>query len=138
MTNLTDVLAALTEILQPLELRIYDEPPESINEFPCLFCYVGGGQMSQVEATWAEGTHSITVEILLARYILPIAVYRAKQYPSQIFALLSQNQTLNSTVHHIIYPIRYETLPLEYSDGDYYGIRFSVEIYIKDENEAGL
>ena len=108
--------------------RVYTDPPESISEFPCAVCYLRAGEMTHA----GQCLHEFVADIYHARQELPQAVNEAKVWPDRVFAALKANYTLNGSVAHVVWPVKYETSGLRYNDIVHYGVRFRVTVKIVD------
>ena len=108
--------------------RVYTDPPESISEFPCAVVYLKSGEMTHA----GQCFHDFVADIYHARQVLPQAVNEAKVWPDRVFSVLKANYRLNNSVDHIVYPIRYEAVAMQYNEMTHYGIRFKVQIKIVD------
>ena len=60
--------------------RVYSDPPESLNQFPCAIAFSSHGEMTSM-AAGGHSLHTLAVEIYQDRQQLPQAVVAAKQSP---------------------------------------------------------
>lgn len=110
--------------------RVYVDPPESINEFPCAITYIGEGTYSG-GGDVTIGLHTLILDIYEKRTILPQAVDQAKQWPDKVLAALRASLDLTETVSHVgnrDYFVRYRAQPMQYNDTTYYGVRFWIPV----------
>lgn len=126
ITNLNQLVAGLSGLV-----RVYSDPPESISEFPAALTYIGQGEMT---ATAAGGysLHTLIVEIYHARQVLAQAVNEAKVWPDRLYAALKADETLGGAVSHVVWPIRYQALPLPYNDLIHFGVRFTIQVKVNE------
>lgn len=117
--ELISVLGAMTGIV-----RAYSDPPESLNEFPCLIAYVGSGTMEAVSVGFGKGLHTVIVEIHHDRQILPQAVDEAKVWPDRVLQALYAACSAGTLT--LVWPFSYEALPLPYNQEVHYGVRFRI------------
>lgn len=105
--------------------RVFDDPPDSMSEFPCAVVYALRGEMGHRigKGVCASGEHVIVVEIHHARQVLPQAVAASQTWPDQLFAQMLGSSTLN-----VQYPVRYEAGALEYNKETHYGVRFEITV----------
>lgn len=109
--------------------RTYTDPPSSINEFPAMIVYPNLGEMSY-EARGDLAFHDIVVDIYHARQYLPETVDAAKVWPDRVYAKLKADQTLAGAVAHVVWPIQYRFLPMQYNDQLHFGVRFTVKVKV--------
>ncbi len=111
--------------------RVFDDPPESISEFPSAIVYSANGEMT---ATAAGGVslHTLIVEIYHARQVLPQAVDASKVWPDRMFAALKADMTLGGAVSHIVWPIAYKAGPMRYYEAVHYGVQFEVTVKVNE------
>ena len=105
--------------------RTYTDPPSAINEFPALIVYPSLGEMSY-EARGDMAFHDIIVDIYHARQVLPEAVDAAKVWPDRVYAKLKEDQALGGAVAHVVWPINYRFIPMQYNDMLHFGCRFTI------------
>lgn len=111
--------------------KMYDNPPESLSEFPCGIAYIKGGEY--VAGPVSHGNHIIIVDIYESRSILPQSVDRAKEWPDKMRTLLRDNLTLTGTASHVGNQSRffsYEAMAMQYNDMLYYGVRFQIPVKV--------
>lgn len=127
--NVIEQLGVILGVMDDLE-RWYDDPPESISEFPCGLAYVESGEIKTVSSGWGQGLHTFRVALYLNRQVLPDAVDAAKPWPYRVFAALAAEQTLNGTVDAILWPLTYRVGPLAYGKDTHLGILFTLGVKI--------
>ncbi len=111
--------------------KMYDNPPESLSEFPCGLAYIKGGEY--IAGGAPHGNHIITVDIYESRSILPQSVDRAKQWPDKMRTLLAANLQLGGAASHVGNQTRffsYEAMAMQYNDMLYYGVRFQIPVKV--------
>lgn len=111
--------------------RTYADPPESINEFPALIVYVQRGEM-HFSAAGGHSLHTLIAEVYHARQVLPEAADAAKVWPDLAYAILKADQTLGGAVSHIVGPLTYQMLPLQYNALIHFGVRFTVTVKVNE------
>lgn len=112
--------------------RTYDDPPESINQFPSLIVYPRDGEMSVVSSGFGRSIHTIWADVVIGRQYMPQAIDSAKPYPDRAFALLRADTTLGGTVEHIVWPIRHRIVPVQYNDILHLVCRIEVRVKINE------
>ncbi len=128
---LQDAIAALNTTLRAMTgiVRWYDDPPESLNEFPCGLSYAETGELT-AQGDWCRGLHTVRVNIYHSRQVLPTAINAAKVWPYRVMSALRADQTLGGTVAAIPWPLTYRCQPLQYGDQTHYGVTFAVVLKI--------
>lgn len=111
--------------------RTYDDPPESINQFDSLIVYGNFGEMHH-NASGGHSLHTLIAEIVLDRRIMPQTIDRAKVWPDRAITLLKADQSLNGSVSHIVWPVRYRFLPVTYNDIMHFVCRIDVQVKINE------
>ncbi len=124
-TQISRMLGTLTEIR-----RVYGDPPESLNEFPCAIVYPSSGEMSVLSAGLNKSLHMVTIDIVQARQSLPVAVDLAKGWPEKVFALFAADLQLSGTVDAIVWPLTYRVLPMRYGVDVLFGVRFELKLKV--------
>lgn len=132
--SLTTAIAGLRTAVATVTglTRVYDDPPESISEFPCAMVYVESGVYTDTPAG-GYGMHTLIVDIYESRTVLPQAVNNAKQWPDKLRTVILTDRTLGGTVSHIgdaVQFFSYRALPLPYNDNVHYGMRFRVPVKV--------
>lgn len=128
LAALNTKLAAMTGIV-----RWYDDPPESLNEFPCGISYVSSGDLNPMAGSWSLGRHTITFNIYHSRQVLPTAIDAAKVWPYRVMTALAADMTLGGTVETLSAAapmLRYKFGPLQYGDSLHYGCTFDITVKI--------
>lgn len=111
--------------------RVYTDPPESLNEFPCAFVVADLGEMTDTSAG-GYSLHTLVVEIFHARTVLAQAVDGAKVWPDRMFAALRADPRLGGAVSHIRWPMTYRAGALTYNGNTHYGMRFNVTVKVNE------
>lgn len=111
--------------------RTYADPPESINEFPSLIVYSQRGEM-HFSAAGGHSLHTLIADVYHARQVLPEAVDAAKVWPDLAYAILKDNETLGGAVSHVVGPLGYQTLPLQYNQNLHFGVRFTITVKVNE------
>lgn len=124
LTELNTVLGAMPEIV-----RWYDDPPESLNEFPCGLSYAESGELT-AQGDWCKALHTVQVVIYHNRQVLPTAIDEAKMWPYRVMTALRANQTLSGKIAAIVWPLTYRCQPLRYGTALHYGVTFAVVLKI--------
>ena len=127
--SLENAVTGLVGLLEEVVGLSYDDPPESLNEFPVGIAYINSGEIT-FTASGGYGLHLISVDIYHARQILPQAIDEVKQWPLAIFDALKADQSLGGAVSHVVWPIRYKAGPMFYGNTaePYYGIHFDIQV----------
>lgn len=125
-----DGLRAAVETIPGLA-RVYTNPPESLNEFPCAFVVADSGEMNDSGAG-GYSLHTLVVEIFHARAVLAQAVDGAKVWPDRVLAALRVDHTLGGTVSHVRWPVTYQAGALNYNNITHYGMRFRVTVKVNE------
>lgn len=114
-------------------LKVYDNPPESINQFPSSITYIRDGEMTDT-ASGGFSLHTLIAEIYIARQMLPQAVDDAKEWPDLVFAAVKANITWNNTISHVVQPMRYRAGPMRYGGAEaiMYGLQFTIQIKVNE------
>ena len=115
----------------PGMVRVYDDPPESLNEFPCAFVVTESGEMSD-DSAGGFSLHTLIVEIFHSRTVLAQAVDGAKVWPDRMFAALRAAPTLGGSVSHVRWPITYRAGALGYNNITHYGMRISITVKVNE------
>lgn len=134
INGLNTVMKTITQLV-----RVYDDPPESINEFPSCITYSREGTMED-NAAGGRSFHTLVADIYIARTVLPQAIDDAKAWPDLVFAAIRADNTFGGAISHIVWDnglFRYRTGPMRYggSDALLYGVQFTMTVKI---NEVGL
>lgn len=111
--------------------RVYTDPPESINEFPCAFVVADSGEMSDT-AAGGHSLHTLVVEIYHSRQVLAQAVDGAKVWPDRLFAALCADPRLGGSVSHVRWPLTYKAGAFSYNNMVHYGMRFNVTVKVNE------
>lgn len=117
--------------------RTYDDPPESISDFPSLIVYSKSGTMLYT-ASGGYSLHALVAEVYLSRQVLPEAIDAAKVWPDRVYAILKADQTLGGAVSHVVWDtqtglgLRYQMLPLQYNQNLHFGVRFEITVKVNE------
>jgi len=111
--------------------RVYTDPPESLNEFPCAFVVADSGEMADSGAG-GYSLHTLVVEVFHSRTIIAQAVDGAKVWPDRLFAALRADVRLGGSVSHVRWPITYQAGALTYNGMTHYGMRFRVIVKVNE------
>jgi hypothetical protein len=128
---LQDALTALNTTLRAMTgiVKWYDDPPESLNEFPCGLSYAEAGEMT-AQGDWCKALHTVRVNIYQNRQVLPTAINAAKVWPYRLMNALRADQTLGGKVAAIVWPLSYRSQPLQFGEVVHYGVTFAVVLKI--------
>jgi hypothetical protein len=113
--NLRTHMANLTGLA-----RVYTDPPDSMQEFPCAIVNAARGSY-ELNAAGGRAFHTVVVDIHHNRQILPQAVDEAKVWPDRVYAELAAATDL-----YINGPITYRAGGMQYNNETHYGVRFEV------------
>ena len=108
--------------------RAYDDPPESISEFPAVVVYAHRGQLSVPSSGTGKGLHTVVVEVHHSRQVLPQAINEAKVWPGRFLSALHDDLTLGGSVSGVVWPVVYRATPIRYATEVHYGVRFEVTV----------
>lgn len=130
--TLAATVAALRTVVDTIDgVRVYPNPPESINEFPSAIVYSASGEMQFGSSGLTRNYHTLNVDIYLARQILPQAIDAAKAYPDLMYTAVS-NAYSASTIDIVDTngraAISYRTGPMNYNNITHTGIRFTIRL----------
>jgi hypothetical protein len=130
--SLPTIIANLRTAMRTISglARVYDDPPESINDFPSAIVFAGRGEMSVVSDGLARNFHTILIQIYHSRQVLPEAIDAAKVWPDRVQAALNADQTLGGSVAHVVWPLRYTAGPIRYAadEAPKYGVSFELQV----------
>lgn len=121
ITQVNVVMAAMTGIE-----RWFDDPPESISQFPSGMAFATSGELSAVSAGLSKSLHVLTLQVHHARTVSQDAINAAKVWPDRVLAVLAANPSVNGAADAVVWPIRYQALPLQYANELHYGVQFTV------------
>lgn len=107
------------------------EPPADLTTFPYCVVYLGTGKFGLESGGYggfSRGFSHLIVEILQGR-INPYSIATSSVWPERLFPLLTADQTLGSEVEHIVWPMTFEAINIEYSAGEIYAaMRISIQV----------
>ena len=131
LTAAIDGLRVALAAMDDIE-RIYDDPPEGVNDFPALMVYSRSGELSGISSGLSRNLHTLVVDVYESREILPAAIDRSKRWPDAVMAVLRADETLGGSVDAIVWPVRYRSTPMMYGKTTLYGVRFEVTVKIME------
>lgn len=104
--------------------RTYDDPPESMQEFPCAIVYAARGEYEF--GAVGRSFHTVIVEIHHNRQVLPEAMDAAKVWPDRLYTELAAADDI-----YIYDRMRYVCGGLPYgraggTEETHYGVRFEI------------
>lgn len=111
--------------------RVYTDPPESLNEFPCAFVVADSGEMSDSGAG-GYSLHTLAVEVFHGRTVIAQAVDGAKVWPDRMFAALRADPRLGGSVSHVRWPMTWQAGALTYNGITHYGMRFRITVKVNE------
>ena len=123
ITNTRTMLGTVSGLV-----RIYADPPESINEFPSAIVWASRGELHSASDGFARNFHTIMIQVYHNRQVLPEAIDAAKVWPGLVHTAITADPTLGGAVMHVTYPIRYSCQPLRYGDREHYGVSFEMTV----------
>lgn len=128
--SLPTIIANLRTTLAGIDglVRVYDDPPESINEFPSAIVWSGNGELNIVSDGLARDFHTILIQIYQSRQILPDAMDAVKVWPERVRAAIHADHTIGGSVAHYVQPIRYRCGPLRYGNTEHFGVSFELQV----------
>jgi len=128
--NLTQAISALVTVASGLSgiVRAYDDPPESISEFPCAMVYAEAGILNAEGTNLGRGTHTIRIDLYASRTQLPQAVNTSRGWPDALHSALATNERLGGSASIIEWPVRYQAVSMQYNNLTHYGMRFEVTV----------
>jgi hypothetical protein len=106
--------------------RVYDDPPESLSEYPCAIVYALRGNY-EANAAGGRSFHTLVIEIHHSRQVLPDAMDAAKVWPDRMYAELKA-----ATDVHIIWPMPYQLGGIAYANETHYGARFEIQCKVNE------
>ena len=132
LTQLGTTLSALTGLT-----RWYNDPPESISEFPAGMAYSRFGEMSVEAGGQGRSQHTVVIDIYNSRVVAPDAIDAAKVWPDRVHAALAADMTLGGYVANIVWPMRYTAGVMPYNNATHYGVRFEVTYKVRNAVTTG-
>lgn len=131
MTLATTITALRTVIDTIQNLRVYADPPESINEFPSAIVYSNEGIYGIGSADLTRAYHTLIVDIYHARQVLPQAIDSAKVWPDLVYGVIRDAMTagtLDVVATSGRAEVNYRTTSLPYNDVVHFGVRFTIRL----------
>lgn len=125
ITALTTVLESMTGIIDAPE-----HPPEGINEFPFVVCYLAQGRFSYGTDSPTIGVHTVHADVHIARSMLPSDEEASRPYILRGLAAIAGNVRMSSTCEHCLLR-SYQYGQLNYGDQKTMGVRLVMEVKIK-------
>lgn len=131
MSLATTITALRTAIDTISGLRVYADPPESINEFPSAIIYSSDGTYDLGSANHSRAYHMVVVDVYLARQLLPQAIDSAKAWPTAVYDAVKTAYAAGSidvvaTGGQAAFT--YRSGPMRYNDIDHFGVRFMIRL----------
>lgn len=130
--SLATTITALRTVIDTIpNLRVYADPPESINEFPSAIVYSNEGIYGLGSADLNRAYHTLIVDIYHARQMLPQAIDSAKVWPDLVYGVIRTAMTagtLDVVATGGRAEINYRTTPLPYGDIMHFGVRFTIRL----------
>lgn len=125
ITELTTVMAAMTGIKGAPE-----NPPEGLNDFPVVVCWIELGRFTYSQAGPCIGMHRVNCDVHLGRSNLPEDEKAARPYILRGLTAIAGNLTMSSTCEHcLLTDYRYGRLG--YGESETFGVRFILDVKIK-------
>ena len=133
--SVANAINGLNTIMRTVSgLKVYADPPESINQFPSCITYVQSGTMED-NASGGTSLHTLICEIYVARQLLPQAVDAAKVWPDTVFAALkTADVAWSGAIAHFVSLMRHRAGPMLYggSESLLYGAQFTITVKVKE------
>lgn len=130
--SLSTTITALRTVIDTIpNLRVYADPPESINEFPSAIVYSLDGLYQLGSADLTRAYHTLIVDIYHARQMLPQAIDSAKVWPDLVYGVIRTALTdgaLDVVATGGRAEVNYRTTPLPYGDIMHFGVRFTIRL----------
>lgn len=130
--SLVSTIAALRTVVDTIDgLRVYADPPDSINEFPSAIVYSNSGDLQWGSAARGRNYHTINVDIFHAGQRLPQAINAAKAWPDLMYTALGtafDAGTIDIVDTNNQARVSYVMRPLPYNDIIYFGVRFTIRL----------
>ena len=124
ITQLTTVLGGMTGVKQAPE-----HPPEGLNEFPIVICYVVKGRFSYGAGAPCVGVHTIHADVHLGRSVLPSDEEYARPYILRALAAIAGHVHMHGTCEHCLLN-EYQYGRLGYGTTETFGVRLVLEVKI--------
>lgn len=130
--SLAATITALRTVIDTIpNLRVYTDPPESINEFPSAIVYSNEGVYGIGSADLSRSYHMLIVDIYHARQMLPQAIDSAKVWPDLVYGVVRDAMTAG-TLYVVAVSgraeINYRTTSLPYNDMLHFGVQFTIRL----------
>ena len=129
--TLTATIPALRTVVDTLPgLRVYTDPPESINEFPSAIVYSNTGEMNLLSGGFQHNYHELYVDIYHTVGRLAQSIDAAKAWPDLLFnAIVADNYaTIYPVATNERASISYRTGPMPYNGVVHFGVRFTIRL----------
>jgi len=130
--SLATTITALRTVIDTIpNLRVYADPPESINEFPSAIVYSLDGVYQLGSADHNRTYHTLIVDIYHARQMLPQAIDSAKAWPDLVYGVIRDALTagtLDVVATGGRAEINYRTMSLPYGEIVHFGVRFTIRL----------
>lgn len=131
MTLAATITALRTAIDTIPNLRVYTDPPESINEFPAALVYSASGDMQFGSAGLARNYHTLNVDIYHSMQRLAQAVSDAQAWPPLVYDAIETAYNagdIDVVSSNGRAAISYQMRPLPYNNNVHFGVRFTVRL----------
>lgn len=130
--SLTSTITALRTAIDTIpNLRVYDDPPESINEFPAALVYSASGDMQFGSAGLTRNYHTLYVDIYHSMQRLAQAMNDAKAWPELVYDAIGTAYSagdVDVVSSNGRAEISYQMRPLPYNNNVHFGVRFTVRL----------
>jgi hypothetical protein len=117
MTDVAGSLSALSGLTGATS-----QPPHPLPSYPYAIVYAGDGQVglqSGGHGGFGLMLANIVVEILQGQ-VNPLSIASASVWPERVFPLLTVDQSLGGTVEHIVWPVTFSVVNIEYDASEIY------------------
>lgn len=103
MATLEGAIAAIQDIVGAISgvVEAPDYPPESVNQFPIALCYPLRFDAQGAGGGLVKGLHTVRIDLLCARQLLPKDIAKAAPYGRLIYRALWNNPNLSNAVDTI-------------------------------------
>lgn len=129
--SLPDAIAALQTVAASLDgiQAAPESPPESVEVFPFSVAFARSGAYEPQSASFADGLHTIFLQIHCDRTVLNYAIERATPYIESFPRAVLADPTLGGAVSEVR-AIRYAFGALKYAGTDTIGAQFEIDVKI--------
>ena len=105
--------------------------PESLNVYPFAVAYPEIGELNSESYDAIRALHTIICEFHVARTLLGYAIDTAMPLLEEMHRRLKVDETLNSEVENIVWPITYQFGRLEWDGTPTIGFRLHIPVKIR-------